>query len=87
MSRKLNIIVFKEDDIFIASGVELDVFAQGASEEEAIRRLETVLRAEMQEAKAAGRDVFDIGPAPESVQGLFQGRSEAVLTTEFRMVA
>jgi len=87
VSRKLHTIVFKEGDLFIASGVELDIFAQGRTQAEAESRLEVVLRAEVDEANRAGRDVFDLGPAPDSIQSLFRGPSTAILAKEERLVA
>jgi hypothetical protein len=87
MARKLHTIVFQDGDIFIASGVEADIFAQGKSRSEAERRLETVLCAEINEARASGRDFFDIGPAPESVQTLFRDASSKIIAQDERLVA
>ena len=85
--RTLHTIVFKEGDAFIASGVELDIFAQGATKEEAERRLELVLRAEMDEARASGRDLFDLGPAPDGIQSLFRESSTDIIAQDERRVA
>jgi predicted RNase H-like HicB family nuclease len=85
MTRTLHTIVFMDGDMFIASGVELDVVAQGATAEEAMNRLEVVLNAEVQEARHTGRDVFDLGPAPSSVQAMF--REDDVLAKDERLVA
>jgi len=87
MARKLHTIVYRDGDTFVASGVELDIFAQGRSAHEAMSRLETVLVAEMKDASDAGRDLFDIGPAPASVQKLFRGPDDALLAKEERLVA
>lgn len=87
MARTLHIIIFKDGDHFVASGVELDVFAQGKTKEEAAHRLETVLNAEMEEARASGRDLFDLGAAPEAVQSLFREASSEILAQEQRLVA
>ncbi|MEO3387889.1 hypothetical protein [Mesorhizobium sp. CAU 1741] len=85
MARTLNIIVFKDEGFYIASGVELDIVAQGSTPEEAMNRLELVLNAEMQEAQSVGRDVFDLGPAPDSIQSLF--REDDVVSKDERLVA
>lgn len=85
MNRTLHTIVFKDGDLYIASGVELDIVAQGTTQDEAMSRLELVLNAEMQEARATGRDLFDLGPAPDSVQSLF--RRDDVICKDERLVA
>lgn len=85
MNRTLHTIVFKDGDLYIASGVELDIVAQGNTPDEAMNRLEVVLNAEMQEARLSGHDIFDIGPAPDSVQSLF--RQDDVISKDERLVA
>jgi len=87
MARKLHTIILKDGDHFVASGVELDIFAQGKTKEEAATRLETVLRAEINEAKDSGRDLFDLGPAPESIQRLFRESSSKIISQDERLVA
>jgi len=87
MKRTIHTLVFRDGDIFVASGVELDIFAQGKSEQEALDRLDIVLRAEIREANATGRDLFDIGPAPESVRELYKSRNSKVVSRNERLVA
>ncbi len=87
MARTLHTIVFRDGDLFVASGVELDIVAQGKSAREASERLEVVLNAELREAEHAGRDVFDIGPAPAEVQAMFRGPDDAVHSRDERLVA
>lgn len=87
MARTLHTIIFKDGDHFVASGVELDIFAQGKTKDEAANRLETVLCAEIEEARASGRDLFDLGPAPDSVQSLFRESSSEIIAQDQRLVA
>jgi len=85
MSRTIHTVVFKDGDIFVASGVELDVAAQGKTEAEAMARLDLVLNAEIRQAAESGRDVFDLGPAPESILRRF--KSDDNVATHERLVA
>jgi hypothetical protein len=55
--------------------------------EEAANRLEIVLCAEITEAKESGRDLFDLGPAPESIQRLFREESSKIISQDERLVA
>jgi hypothetical protein len=87
VNRTLHTIVFREGELYIASGVELDIAAQGKTKQEAEERLETVLKAEIQDAAMTGRDVFDIGPAPASVVSLFEENSSAIISQDKRLVA
>jgi predicted RNase H-like HicB family nuclease len=87
MQRILHTIVFREGDTFIASGVELDVVAQGKTQQEAERRLETVIYAELNEARETGRDIFEIGPAPEEIVSLFNQGSDDIVSQHERLVA
>lgn len=87
VSRTLNTIVFREGELFIASGVELDIVAQGKTAMEAEARLETVLKAEIMEAEQAGRDIFDLGPAPDAIVTLFRQNSTEIISQDTRLVA
>lgn len=83
MSKPLTIrvVTFKEGDLFVAQALEVDVSAQGRTLEEANRRLMVLVRAEEAEAKANGRSLLDIGPAPHPFHVLYANngvvRSEA----------
>ena len=69
----VRIIVFKNGEKFVAQALEVDIAAQGETPEEASRRLDVALKAEAREAKAAGRELFDmIGPAPEMMRVLYE---------------
>jgi len=85
--RTLHTIVYKEGDHFIASGVELDIFAQGKTQAEAESRLEVVLNAEIREANDAGRDLFDLGPAPDSVVARFRRDGDDIVSQDERVFA
>lgn len=74
MSQTIRIIVFKEGEIYIAQALEVDIAAQARTSDDAIERLAVLVRAEAQEAKDAGRDLFEIGPAPASVQAFYDGQ-------------
>jgi len=65
----------------------LDIVAQGATKREAEDRLETVLKAEIMEAEQAGRDVFDLGPAPDVIVSLFRQNSNEIIAQDKRLVA
>lgn len=43
MKRKFSAIVWKEDDIYVAQCLEVDVASQGESEEEALKNLSEAL--------------------------------------------
>jgi hypothetical protein len=83
-STAVRVVVFKDGDHYVAQALEVDIAAQGASPEEASRRLGVVLDAEAREAKAEGRDLFDIGPAPETMRVLYENQ---VVSREEKLVA
>lgn len=73
MSKPLTVrvVTFKEGDVFVAQALDVDVAAQGRTLEEANRRLMVVMRAEEEAAKANGRSLLDIGPAPHPFHVLY----------------
>lgn len=77
----IRIVTFKEGDLFVAQALEVDVCAQGRTMEEANRRLVATMCAEDADAKANGRSLLDIGPAPHPFHVLYANngviRSEA----------
>jgi hypothetical protein len=83
-STAIRVIVFKDGDLYIAQALEVDIAAQGPSPEEASRRLGVALDAEAREAEKAGRDWFEIGPAPEAMRVLYENR---VVSREEKKVA
>ena len=85
--RTLHTIIFRDGDLYVASGVELDIVAQGKTVREAEERLETVLKAELKEAEQSGRDVFDIGPAPDEIVSRFREKSAEIISQDKRLVA
>lgn len=64
-SKHLSVVVFKDSGCYIAQAIEVDIAAQGRTPEEALNRLGVAVNVERREAEEAGRDMFDIGPAPE----------------------
>ncbi len=58
-------IVFRDEDTWIAQGLEVDISAQADSAEKAMQRFGVTIRCEGKEARSEGRDLFDIGPAPK----------------------
>ena len=73
MTLDVRVLVFPDGDLFIAQGLEFDVAAQGRTELEALARFDVVMRAEMMEAMAEGRDTLDIGAAPHPIPDLAAG--------------
>lgn len=72
MTGEIRVIVFESDNMFIAQCLEVDVAAQGKTEEEALRRLKVVLRLEIKEAEARGGSVLDLGPAPAGMTAIYE---------------
>lgn len=77
----IRVVTFKEGELFVAQALEVDICAQGRTMEEANKRLVATMRAEEEEAKANGRSLLDIGPAPHPFHVLYDNhcvvRSEA----------
>jgi len=70
----VRVVVFRDGDLFVAQGLELDLAAQGKTQEEALERLRVVFRAEAREAAEQGRDLSHIGPAPAPFRALFENQ-------------
>lgn len=68
----VRVVTFKEGNLFVAQALEVDVCAQGSTADEANRRLLATIRIEEREAIAAGRNLFDIGPAPHPFHVLYE---------------
>jgi hypothetical protein len=85
MAAPLRVIVLKDETVFVAQCLEVDVSAQGTSETEALSRLKAVLRAEADAAKVAGTNLSDLGPAPQAFHVLY--KSNFVRRTEVKLVA
>jgi predicted RNase H-like HicB family nuclease len=68
----LRILLIRDGDIFVAQCLELDVAAQGSSKDEALSRLNAVMRIEIKEARDQGRDIKDIGPAPTVFHEIYE---------------
>jgi hypothetical protein len=73
MNRTVRTVTYKDGDLYVTQALEVDIAAQGSTATEAFERFGIALRAEAREAEAAGRDLFDIGPAPNVFHALFQG--------------
>lgn len=72
MPSTLRVLVLKDDDLFVAQALEIDISAQGATETEAAMRLHAALFAESQEAVKRGKKLADIGPAPQKFHDLYE---------------
>jgi hypothetical protein len=72
MSAKLRVLMLKDDDLFIAQALEIDICAQGETETEAAMRLQAAIVAEEDEAKKRGRTLAAIGPAPRKYHDLYE---------------
>lgn len=83
-STAIRVVVFKDGDHYVAQALEVDVAAQGFTPEEASRRRGVALDAEARDAQAEGRDLFDIGPAPETMRILYENQ---VVRREEKLVA
>jgi len=81
-TRTFRVVVFKDGDFFIASALEVDIAAQGATLEEALLNLKTSFFAELREAENNGTDILDLGPAPEKIITLFEGNSRDALARD-----
>lgn len=69
----IRVVIFKEGDLFIAQGLEVDICAQGSSPEDAGRKFGIALNAEAQEARDKGLSLFEmIGPAPAVFEALYK---------------
>ena len=69
----IRVVVFREGDLFIAQGLELDICAQGKSSEEAKCRFDAALAAEICEAEARQMSLFDlIDPAPAFFEAIYE---------------
>jgi predicted RNase H-like HicB family nuclease len=85
MTSPLRVVVLKDGDIFVAQCLEIDVAAQGATHEEAMERLKVVLRAEEAEAKNNGKELVDLGPAPNAFHAIYG--SGSIARDQLKMVA
>lgn len=70
----LRVIVFKEGNLWIAQGLELDICAQGPDLTTVKSRFLATLRIECE----TGNPVESIGPSPERFQSLWDKRSDFV---------
>lgn len=69
--RTIRVVGMKDGDLFFVQALEVDIAAQGKTLGEASERFRIALNAEQRDADEAGRDLFDIGPAPASFHELY----------------
>lgn len=69
----LRVIVFKEGDVWIAQGLEIDVSAQGPDLKAVKERFLVTLRSEFEHG-----DPGDIGPGPDEFFRMWATRSDFV---------
>lgn len=78
-SHTIHVVIFKDGDCFVASAVEVDIAAQGKTPDDAFRSLGVVLRAEIAER---GGNLAEIGPAPDVIRNLYEGRDDRLVSRE-----
>lgn len=71
MAEQIRVIVLKDEDVYVAQCLEIDIAAQGRTADEAMARLRIAFRAELADAKENGRSIEDIGPAPEAFSMMY----------------
>lgn len=69
--RTIRVVGVKDGDLYFVQALEVDIAAQGRTLDEAAERIRVALNAELREADASGRDLFDLGPAPKSFHDLY----------------
>ena len=72
MTEEIRVVVLKDDNVFVAQCLEVDVAAQGTTPELAISRLRSALSAELKAAHDNGKQLADLGRAPESFWAVFE---------------
>lgn len=73
--RTIRMVIFPDGDMFVAQALEVDVAAQGRTADEAHSRLALAMNVEQRDADEAGRDLFDIGPAPASFHAMYEDQN------------
>ena len=76
MNEKLRVLIYQEGDFWIAQCLEYDILAQASSFDEVRDEFEIALELALDENGEVNR-----GPAPEFLQGLWDGRSADVKPT------
>lgn len=71
MAEQFRVVVVKDEDMFVAQCLEVDISAQGNTVDEAVNRLKVVFNAEIEDARVSGSDIRDIGPAPETFHAMY----------------
>lgn len=66
MAEQIRVIVLKDEDVYVAQCLEIDIAAQGKTADEALARLRVAFKAELADAMECGRSIKDIGPAPDA---------------------
>lgn len=72
MTEQIRVIILKDDGLFVAQCLEVDIAAQGRTPEEALGRLRTAFYSEKREAAEAGKTLDDIGPAPKAFHAVYE---------------
>lgn len=71
MNKQIRVVVLKDENVFVAQCLEVDVAAQGPTAKDAVANLRCALNAESREAIKAGKTLADIGPAPEAFHKIY----------------
>jgi hypothetical protein len=85
MAQPLRVLVLRDGNLFFAQCLEINIAAQGASEDEAINNLHVAFRCETEQAQQRGTDLADLGPAPAAYQAMSD--ANIVGRTELQLVA
>ena len=72
----LRVIVYRDGDVYMAQGLEVDIATQARDIPSLLNRLDLTIEAECAMSKERGGSAFDgIGPAPNYFHGLWDKRS------------
>jgi hypothetical protein len=78
----IRVIVFKENDLWVAQCLEYDIGAQAADIDTLNERLKTVLKSEIKESvERNGKPFAGIGPAPQRFELMWKHRVRSVEIT------
>lgn len=71
MAQQIRVLVLRDENMFVAQCLEVDVAAQGKTSEEAMSRLRAVFHAELEALDEDGKDISSMSPAPECFHALY----------------
>jgi hypothetical protein len=78
----IRVVVFKDDDVWVAQCLEYDIGAQAADIDTLNERFNVALKAELKESVERGKEPFaGIEPAPERFHTMWEHRARSVEMT------